>query len=100
MNTNQKLERLTLYLLEKFNITDKSKYEIKLIESSSKIEYEIKTRLVSYMNMSHMDATDDLCGTLEYFEENLPEQFQEEGISLGGEVGEKGYITITVTKYL
>jgi len=100
MTIHQELERFVLYLLEQFNISRKSDYEIKIVEDSNKVKYEIETRIPSYMTMSHMSATDDLCSTLEYYKENLPEQFKDTVDGLYGEVGEKGYIFISVVKYL
>lgn len=56
------------------------------------------SRSENYYNMAHMDATDDICGTLEFYEEHLPKELQGKADFIAGEIGEKGYFTITVGK--
>lgn len=56
------------------------------------------SRIDAYTHMSHMDATDDLCSTMDFIEEHLPKELIGKVDYINGEVGEKGYIKISVTK--
>lgn len=62
--------------------------------------YFVDTRSENYYNMTHMDATDDLLGTLDFYLEHLPKELEGKVDDISGEVGEKGYLRITVCKKL
>lgn len=62
--------------------------------------YYVDTRSEDYYNMTHMDATDDLSGSLEFYKEHLPKELEGKIDDIYGEVGEKGYLRITVYKNL
>lgn len=62
--------------------------------------YFVASRSENYYNMSHMDAMDDLCETLDFYKEHLPKDLEGKIDDVSGEVGDKGYFTITVYKRL
>lgn len=62
--------------------------------------YFVNSRSENYYNMTHMNATDDLCGSLEFYAEHLPEDLEGKIDDIYGEVGDKGYFRIAVSKKL
>lgn len=100
LNKYQELERLILYITDAFNVTGNEETRIEMTENSKRIEFRIETRLVSYDNMSHSKATQDLSSSLEFFKNHLPEEMVGVADKIYGSVEDKGYITITVKKYL